>query len=386
MATWIERLQSGEPVAGEIVDSLGPDEITEIATDPTIRWSLLAEQEERDAAILLFEYRMQALVDGGDLVTALRDLEESVVVRDASKDLRLESLAVRVAIGLVFFDPPRADDLCERFWRAHIPSWDFEVRMLAEESPEHTDGYQERAELLCLYLHYRSAYQLASQWFAVRERVTIPQPLERFVAVQWVASRSLLDELLADLRHDMGERSEIYLEVFDAIAGSHHRLLSFIMQLSERFSHEAPSSPGDLGEEEREMLVSAIEQIEQPMARPGRALLLPGLLTAVCAGALLSLDGHDMAALGVMVALGAATAMYSTRVARGQYARLVRPRLAAYLAKAGTPVRCITSWLGQNRDTFRKLEAFNPVIHRDRALEAIARLGRMTQLDRDVAL
>lgn len=359
----LTALLSGQATAHVIVDDMDAGDIAAIAAHPDVSWKLLSAQPDRDAAIRLLEHRFQAALVSGqpDVIDLVRaDLESIELQRDAARDLAIEELALRALTSLAWLDPMPSFILCQKYATNHAGE-----RMAA------------------VYHACHQVLTVAPLYKRLETEGEVPGPLARFVRLQWVASQDVLDELITELRRDITARTDVYLEVFDAMAERYTGLLRHIMRLTERFLPEAPPSLGELGEDERRRLGAALGEIDAPMRKGLRFVHLSiGVLTA---GALLSLGGYDDAALGTMIVLGLASVAYSAWTERGMYSRLVRRPLAAYLAEVGTPTNCVVTWLLTNRKAVKKIKAYDVAIDADAALAAIARLGRMTRLHSEPA-
>jgi hypothetical protein len=346
----LAALVAGKPVAHTIVDTMSAEVIQAIASRPEVTWSVLARQPDRDAAIRLLEYRLQDALLREAFGAVLDELHSPELSRDATFDPTLQELVLRAITGVAWNDPRSAFALFQRY-RTRSP------------------------ELVEIHTACEQVMFVAPLWFELAKELAMPGPLARFLRMQWVASQEVLDQLIADIRGDMTARSSAYLEALDAMAERYTTLLMYIEQIAERFVPHRPHSLGELGEEERRRLSTALGEIDAPMRRGVRFSHM--LLAVLVAGALLSLGGFGSAALAVVLVLGAAAAAYSVWTERGMYGRLVRPPLAAYLAEFGTPTDCVVSWLLTNRKAVKKIKAFDVAIDADPALAAIARLGRM---------
>lgn len=350
------RLLAREPVAGVIVDSLPEAEIEAIAAHPEITWGVLAAQPDRDAAIRLLEHRFQHALHHGELDTVTAALDSPELIRDAVDDPALEELVLRSLTALCWHRP---DDAMRRY------------RLLVGHGP--TTGEATAMQATCA-----EVLAIAPAFVLLGEQHALPAPLDRLVRLQWVASPALIDELMAALRDDMTADAGAYLAALDLLATRHPALLVYVMTLTERFLPAAPSSLGELDDDERSLLSEAISEIDRPIAGGLRFIHIASL--AVLVGVLLSMGGYDQAALVVTLLMGGAGAGYVAWVERGMYSELVRLPLAAYLANVGTPTGCIVSWLLVNRKAVKKLKAFDVAIDADTGLAAIARMGRMARL------
>jgi hypothetical protein len=348
----VADLRDGQPVDEAFIDALSDDALDALVLDPAVTWSMLSRQPARDTAMFLLERRIQRLLLDDEWARVRRELDGEALVRGACDEPRLEALALRAATALAMEDPEDG------------------VHYAAEYASE-----RHRA-LEPLYETCERVLSVAPLWRALSRAQRIPRPLRRFVTLQWSVSQAVLDSLVADLRADMLARAPTYLHILD-VSGRVPALLEYIVSLSDRFLPAVPATLTDLGDDERSRLGAVLGDIDAPLARPWRMIQLVGGVLA--AGALVSMGGFDRAALVVMGVLGLAVTSYWVRSESGLYRRAVRPQLAAYLADVGTPIECVVSWLMANRGRVKKIKSFDGNIESDRALGALARLGRMTR-------
>ena len=353
---YVDALLAGKSVAHTIVDTLPTEQVEAIAEHPELSWRWLCEQPDRDAATRILEHRFQHAFFSERPQLVVEELDAPEFTRDAASDPVLEQLAMRAVTALAWHDPRRAGQYYRNFYTADLTN----------------------RESVAAYTMCQRVLSVAPLWRRSRSTWAMPEALERFVTLQWVASSDALDLMIATLRADMTSRPEEYLRACDTMAAQHERMLLYIVSLTGRFLPDSLPSLGELGQEERARLDAAMGQIDAPMRRGLRFshLFLPVLTLA----AALSLGGLDDAALLSLGVLGGGAAAYKVRAERGAYTRLARPLLAKYLAEVGTPTECVVSWLLVNRKSVKRIKAFDVAIDADSSLDVLARLGRMARL------
>lgn len=352
----IDALLAGKAIAHRIIDDMSADDIQDIVSHPEVTWTVLSLQSDRDAAIRLLEHRFQHLFLSDQNELLLGELESPEMTRDAASEPALEQIAMRAVTGLAWDGPRDAVDVYQRYYTGDLDTG--------------------QAESIYGIVHRVLA--VAPSWRRLQGECNVPEPLCRFISLQWVVSAQVLDDSIRVLRRDMIANPESYLLACDCMAAQYEALLHYIVSLTERFLPSVLPSLGELAEDERERLDTAMGQIDAPMGKGLRVYQLVAVAGAI--GALLSMGGLDALALVAMVVFGISGALYAAWVERGVYGRLVRPPLARYLADVGTPTQCIVSWLLVNQKTVKRIKSFDIAIDGDSSLYVLARLGRMSRL------